>query len=75
MVDVVKANTEKGEKYSIETARITIIAYHYVWHTRYFIKTPYETKFKRVNAKWLWDNYPVTFSRLRDAVGLRNYRC
>lgn len=75
VADVVMVKTDKGEKYILETARIIIIAYHYAWHTRYFIKKPYETRFKQAKAGFLWENYPVTFSMIRDAVGLRNYRC
>lgn len=73
--DVVMVKTEKGEKYILETARVDLIAYRYPWHTRYFARTPNEKRFKRVNAGWLWDNYPVTFSLLRKAVGVRNYMC
>lgn len=73
--EVVMEKTEKGERYTLETARVVLIAYHYPCHTRYFAKRPNEQRFKRVNAEWLWNNYPVTFSLLRKTVGVRNYRC
>lgn len=73
--DVEMVKTEKGEKYILETARVCLIAYHYPWHTRYFAKRPIDKKYNRVTAEWLWNNYPVTFSLLRRAVGVRRYMC
>ncbi len=71
--DVVLEKTEKGKKYILDTARVSLVAYQYAWHTRYFMKKPYETRYKHVNASFLREQYPVTFSILRSACGLRKY--
>lgn len=73
MIDVIVTNTGKGKKYILDTARVSLVAYQYVWHTRYFMKLPYETRYKHVNASVLREQYPITFSMLRSACGLRKY--
>ena len=69
-----KTKTGKGEKYLIKDNRFVVIAYHYSWHTRYYIKNIDETRFRQVKASTLWDIAPCMFKKLREEIGLRNYR-
>ena len=70
---ITKTKTRKGEKYVISDDRFVLTAYHYSWHTRYFIKHPDETRFRQEKAEVLWSVCPAMFRELRAEIGLRRY--
>lgn len=70
---ITKSTTRKGEKYTISDDRFVLVAYHYPWHTRYFIKHPDESRMRQEKAEILWNICPAMFRELRSEIGLRRY--
>lgn len=75
---VEQSKTKTATKYSVEVQTqeeqyaCTIMAYQYKYGVRYAIKIN-NRKIQKVTATYLADKFPVTFSILKDSIGIRKY--